>query len=61
MPNNDNTKTHRLIHKGLNEAQHQMLREKAMLNQTVVRSDEDGNLWEQPAKETLWELYQETI
>ena len=59
MPSDEQHSIHQLIHQGLSEAQHQMLREKAKLNQTVVRCDADGSYYEQSAREALAELYNE--
>lgn len=49
------------IHQGLSEMNHEMLREKARLNQNVVRVDEFGHCYEQSARAALAELYGETI
>lgn len=50
-----------LIHHALEIAEYETLKRKAMLNQTVVQSDEDGNIIYVPARELFVKLYHEPV
>jgi hypothetical protein len=42
-------------------AEYKTLKQKAMLNQTVVQSDENGNIIYIPAREVFTKLYNEPV
>ena len=48
------------LHEGLDQAQYQMLLNKALKNQDVVRCNEKG-VYEQSARDALAEVYHEEI
>ncbi|MBR4678025.1 MAG: hypothetical protein IKO99_08475 [Bacteroidales bacterium] len=50
-----------LIKKALEIAEYKTLKKKAMLNQTVVQSDKDGNIIYVPAREVFQKLYNEPV
>ena len=50
-----------LLEKALEIAEYKTLKQKAMLNQTVVQSDEDGNIIYIPAREVFTKLYNEPV
>jgi hypothetical protein len=50
-----------LLKKALEIAEYKTLKQKAMLNQTVVQSDEDGNIIYIPAREVFTKLYNEPV
>lgn len=49
------------IHEGLTNMQRDLLREKARLDQKIVRVDEMGHCYEQSARAALLEQYGETV
>ncbi len=48
-------------HRALEVAEYETLKKKAMLNQTVVQSDNDGNIIYVPAREVFVKLYNEPV
>lgn len=50
-----------ILIKGLEIAEYQTLRRKAMLNENVVHSDEHGSPILVPAREVFVELYHESV
>ncbi|MBQ4406086.1 MAG: hypothetical protein II852_03655 [Bacteroidales bacterium] len=50
-----------LLKKALEIAEYKTLKQKAMLNQTVVQSDENGNITYIPAREVFTKLYNEPV
>ncbi|MBR4326046.1 MAG: hypothetical protein IKP73_11025 [Bacteroidales bacterium] len=50
-----------LLKKALEIAEYKTLKQKAMLNQTVVQSDENGNIIYIPAREVFTKLYNEPV
>jgi hypothetical protein len=54
-------KENELIHRALEVAEYETLKKKAMLNQTVVQSDENGNVIYVPAREVFVKLYNEPV
>ena len=50
-----------LLEKALEIAEYKTLKQKAMLNQTVVQSDENGNIIYIPAREVFTKLYNEPV
>lgn len=53
--------TLRQIQDALSEAQHKMLREKAMRNETLIRVDRNGHAYDQSARAALLEEYGEQV
>lgn len=49
------------IIQGLQVAEYQTLRKKALLNETVVQTDDSGNVVHRPARDIFAELYNEPI
>lgn len=49
------------IWKGLELAEHRMLREKALRNETVIQGDERGNIQRISARKLLKEIYNEDV
>ena len=49
------------LDRALEIAEYKTLKQKAMLNQTVVQSDEDGNIIYIPAREVFTKLYNEPV
>ena len=49
------------IDRALEIAEYKTLKQKAMLNQTVVQSDENGNIIYIPAREVFTKLYNEPV
>ena len=47
--------------KGLELAEYRMLKEKAMLNQTIIQSDGNGGVREVSAREVFTALYHEPV
>lgn len=56
----DNEELRLRIHEGLIEAQHEMLRQKAERNETLIRVDINGHCYDQSARSALSEVYNET-
>ncbi len=54
-------KGNELIHQALEVAEYETLKKKAMLNQTIVQSDENGNVIYVPAREVFIKLYNEPV
>jgi hypothetical protein len=50
-----------LLKKALEIAEYKTLKQKAMLNQTVVQSDENGNIIYIPARDVFTKLYNEPV
>ncbi len=50
-----------LLKKALEIAEYKTLKQKAMLNQTVVQNDENGNIIYIPAREVFTKLYNEPV
>ena len=49
------------LDRALEIAEYKTLKQKAMLNQTIVQSDEDGNIIYIPAREVFTKLYNEPV
>ncbi len=49
------------LDRALEIAEYKTLKQKAMLNQTVVQSDENGNIICIPAREVFTKLYNEPV
>jgi hypothetical protein len=49
------------LDRALEIAEYKTLKQKAMLNQTVVQSDENGNIIYIPAREVFTKLYNEPV
>jgi hypothetical protein len=56
-----NNQEEELLKKALEIAEYKTLKQKAMLNQTVVQSDENGNIICIPAREVFTKLYNEPV
>ena len=52
--------TNKLL-EGLKNADYQLLRQKSILNQTIVTEDDQGNVVEVPARTVFTKLYQEKL
>ena len=52
--------TNKLL-EGLKMADYQLLRQKSILNQTIVTEDDQGNVVEVPARTVFTKLYQEKL
>jgi len=50
-----------LLKKALEIAEYKTLKQKAMLNQTIVQSDENGNIIYIPARDVFTKLYNEPV
>ena len=61
MCDNTDTELKLSIHEGLTNMQRDLLREKARLDQKIVRVDEMGHCYEQSARAALLEQYGETV
>lgn len=59
--NEDSNVEFEKILKGLELAEYRMLREKALKNEILIQSDDDGNVIKVPAREVFTKLYNEPI
>ena len=50
-----------LLIKGLEKAEYETLKKKAMLNQTVIQAGKDGKIVRVPAREVFQKLYNQPV